>query len=353
MKIRIAQEIRKAVRKAPRKPQDPSSVYLSTGSTLLNLAISNRIRGGFLQGHYYFLVGDSASGKSFLSMTCFAEAVINPSFHKHRLIYDNAEDGMLMDVRRLFGSKVEKRLEHKASETIDDLYYSLDDLVEEGEPFIYVLDSMDGLDAQEDVDTFSAQKTAHRKGTDGPRSYGTAKAKKNSTSLRRVIAGLRKTGSILIVISQTRVNINASPWQSKKTRGGGEALRFYATVELWSSQAGVIKKTIRGKPRIIGNVISLKVAKNRITGELQEVQTVIYPSFGIDDVGSCVDFLLHEKWWTKKGKMIHAKELKTSGTRDQIIHLCETKRKTMLRAMSRCWKSIAQEKRIDRRTRYE
>ena len=69
---------------------------LSTGSTLLNLACSENPFGGFLKGKYYLLVGDSDSGKTFLSMSCFAEAMIQKPFKNYRLIYDYVEDGMLM-----------------------------------------------------------------------------------------------------------------------------------------------------------------------------------------------------------------------------------------------------------------
>ena len=47
------------------------------------------------------------------------------------------------------------------SKTVQEFYYHLDDAAKEGRPFIYVLDSMDSLEAKEDQEKFEKQKKAH------------------------------------------------------------------------------------------------------------------------------------------------------------------------------------------------
>lgn len=366
MKItKAARIVRKSLRKKAHTLKNTVQAHpveqpesLSTGCSLLNIAISDDPNGGLLPGKYYFLVGDSASGKTFLSMTCFAEAMLNPAFQHYRLILDNVEDGALMDVGRFFGSKVADRVESPGakgqhSETIEDFYYHLDDAIKTGKPFIYVLDSMDSLTSEDEDAKFSKVKEAARAGKESTGSYGDGKAKKNSAGIRRALRGLRKTGSILIVICQTRDNLGGGgPWAPKKTRSGGRALRFYATVELWTSKAGGITKTVNGKARKIGDTIKVKVEKNRITGKLHEIETAIYPSIGIDDVGSCVDYLVAEKWWKKKGQLIHAKEIGSTASRDKLIKLCETKRKKLLRAVKSCWRKVQDTCQVERKRRY-
>ena len=91
--------------KIKKKPEKKKR--LSTGCTLLNLAISDDPLGGFEAGKFYYLVGDSTSGKTFFSMTCFAEACRNEHFKDYDRIYDNIEDGMLMDCDKLFGSEAD------------------------------------------------------------------------------------------------------------------------------------------------------------------------------------------------------------------------------------------------------
>jgi RecA/RadA recombinase len=255
------------------KPVESPQKYLGSGSTLLNLACSDQVRGAFITGNYYFFVGDSASGKTFFALTCLAEASVNKEFDDYRFIYDNSEGGALMDIKKFFGSRVAERLEPpqlteedepECSSTIEEFYFNVDDAIKEGKPFIYILDSMDCLSSKDEADKFVDTKTAHRKGNQTAGSYGDGKAKKNSANLRRLMAPLRKSNSILIIINQTRDNLGFG--FEKKTRSGGHALRFYACVEIWSSVKEKISKTVKGKKRQLGVRCKLNIKKNRITG---------------------------------------------------------------------------------------
>ena len=359
--LAMAKQVKKSIRSRPKPQTEDKTKLLSTGSTLLNLVCSGRYRGGLLAGKYYFMVGDSASGKTFFSMSILAEAILDPQFANYRLIYDNVEEGNLIDTDALFGPKLTTRIEPPAqdkngdpcySEQIEDFYYHLDDAIACGKPFIYILDSMDGLSSIAEEDKFQQHKTAARKGTAAPGSYGDGKAIKNSQGIRRMLSKLRRTGSILLVLSQTRDNLGFG--FEKKTRSGGRALRFYSTTEIWSSVAGGIKKKVRGKPRQIGTHIKLATKKNRITGKLHEVQVDIYPSYGIDDIGSCVDYLVGEGWWTKAGAYIVAKEFKQKLTREKLIAYIENNNKTAkLRSLvGRCWRQIDDACSVKRKGKY-
>ena len=339
--------------------------FLSTGCTLLNLAISGSPFGGFMKGKYYFLVGDSASGKTFFSMTCFAEAAHNKHFKDYRFIYDDVEDGMLMDVDKLFGVEAGDRIESPKlneegepsySKTIEQFYYNLDDALAEGKPFVYVLDSMDSLECEDDIKKFIAQKKAYQKGKKTTGTYGMAKAKANSVGLRKVLPGLRESGSILIIISQTRDNPNAGMFASKKTRSGGHALRFYATVEIWTALGGKIKKTVHGIKRDIGNKVKINIKKNRMIGKLHEVWTSIYPSHGVDDIGSCIDYLMKEKWWKGTKAKIKATELGVEGKKSALITYIEQDPKRLRklrRAVCKCWAEVEDACNLKRPPRYK
>jgi len=97
MKKMKTDDVKKMLMQRHKKEVLTAKDYLSTGSTLLNLACTGFPERGFIKGHYYFIVGDSTSGKTWLSLTCLAEASINPNFKNYRFIYDNAEDGALMN----------------------------------------------------------------------------------------------------------------------------------------------------------------------------------------------------------------------------------------------------------------
>lgn len=363
---RMADSVEKASNESP-PPRDTKLHRrdgLSTGSTLLNLACTDNPYIGFVKGKYYLLVGDSTSGKTFLAMTCFAEACISNPFKRYRLIYDNSEDGMLMDVERLFGKAVARRLEPPRKDkkgrpiysyTVEDFYYHLDDAVEKGVPFIYVLDSMDGLTSEQEVDKFAKHKAVARgrgrKGDDAG-SYGAEKAKMNSEGLRKMMGKLRDTGSILIILSQTRDNIGFG--FEKQSRSGGRALRFYATVEVWSKVTGQIRKVVKGKARPIGVHVGLKLKKNRITGKTPSVETDIYPSYGIDDIGTCVDYLVDEGWWMKRKQSIEAGEFDFTATRAKLIERIEEEswEQELRSIVGKCWREIEEASVPSRKGRY-
>lgn len=362
-------KIKEDIRRKRKKEVLTAKDFLSTGSTQLNLACTGFPERGFAKGRYYFIVGDSTSGKTWLSLTCLAEAANNPNFKDYRFIYDNAEDGALMDIEKFFGEKVAERMEAPRvkkgeslySENIEDFYFNMDDAIKDGGPFIYILDSMDSLTSEAEGDKFDSNKKASRAGKDSKGSYGDGKAKINSSMLRRVIGkSLKRSGSILIVINQTRAKINAMLFESKKTYSGGYALQFYACLHLISSVAGQIQKTVKGKKRQLGIDCKIHVKKNRITGRDRTVIIPIYHSFGIDDIGSCVDYLIDEDYWKKtkdkdKKVVINAKGLGIKGLRDKLIRTIEHQglEKDLRELVGDVWNEIEDACKIKRKKRYE
>lgn len=359
------QDVRDVLKGKPRQAPLKSSDYLSTGSTLLNLACTGKPRQGFMKGHYYFLVGDSSSGKTFLSLTCFAEACASKHFDEYELIFDNAENGALMDWARYFGSKAAARIKAPSvkgqppspSVTIQDFYDRLDALRKRGKPSIYVLDSMDALSSVQEEKTISKQRASRNKGDDKktPGSYGDGKAKENSGNLRRVMPYLHSTGSILIIIGQTRDSFQSFGWGDQKTRSGGHALTFYATLEMWSSIAGRIKKRVGEKDRPIGVYSKIRVKKNRIIGRDRTVIVPIYDSVGIDDIGGCIDYLVEEGHWPRVKGIISAKEFDLNLPREKLVkHIEDNDMHRELQAVvAQVWEEIETACRITRKSRYE
>ncbi len=349
-----------------KKKQKPSAVktseLLSTGSTLLNLAISGKRNGGFPPGHVLLFVGDSQAGKSWLAKTIMAEACKNLFYSNYRLIDDNPERGTLMDIPRYFGKTLAGRLEKPNSKghsvTSEDFYDNVDDAVREGKPFIYTLDSEDALQPESAIKKASKNKNSRRKpqenGEEVKGSYGTEKAKINSSGLRAAHNGLEDTKSILIIIKQTRENIGFGAIFNPKTRSGGKALSFYCSIEVWFSIKGKIKKTVRGKARVVGTILRIHVKKNRVSGRDRTVEIPFFVDFGLDDLLSCVNYLIEEKHWTGKENSVTAPEFDFSGSKDKLIALIEEgNREKELRSLTeRVWNQIEQEMTVKRKPRY-
>lgn len=256
----------------------------------------------------YITNGYTVTHNTWFAMTLLAEASINQNFKDHRFIYDNTENGMLMDVAKYFGPRLAKRLEPPKgkpgkpihSATVQEFYYNLDNAYRDGRPYIYVLDSMDALDTKDDEKKFLAEKAAHGTSKQVSGSYGTALAKANSQNIKRYVSRLTSNGSILIVVNQTRDNIKTGPFDfgpDQRPGAGGHALRFYAHVQLWTRIVGRLTRTVVGKKREFGKRVRISVEKNRISGWEGSIIVPFLRKHGIDDVGACVNYLLEEKHW--------------------------------------------------------
>lgn len=344
--------------KKTRQPLSSESA-LSTGSTLLNLACTSWSRCGLLKGKYYHLVGTSTSGKTFISLTCFAESQVNEAFKDYKLILDEPEEGALMDIESFFGKKVADKMERVRSETVQDFYDRLDDLIAEGEPFVYVLDSQDSLDSVSARKKRKEQKKARLDAVKEKGSMGDGKAKVHSENIRWVLSGLQKTKSILIIISQETELIEQFSFD-KRTYSGGKRLKFYAAAQIWLSCGPKLKKVVRGVKRTIGVTCLAEVRKNRVTGRTGRDWTVsipIYWSYGIDDVGSCVDFMIQNKAWKKHGPKYECGLFNDElMSREEIIQCVErdNKERELSKMVGVLWRKIEDECQIkDRKKRYE
>lgn len=375
-----AQNIKSMVNQAQERAKKPiernvkfdPAEFVSTGSTLLNLALTDHPKCGWQRGKMANIIGDSSSGKTFLTLTAFAEASKDKRFDNCRLIFDDAEHANEFDVSNLFGDAVEERLEPpeyasdgtvRNSTVIEDFHANVRAAAKEGSDFIYILDSMDALDSEDDQKKIDEMHTHRLKmikaEEDGKElkalsgSYGMAKAKKNSQILRDIIGKIKKANGILLIISQTRDNIDPMSF-SKKTRSGGKALKFYATHEVWTANG----KTIKVKERPVGVLCRVKVSKNKITGKVRDVEFPIYYEFGIDNIGSCIDFLIKEKIWSQaKGgtKIDTGDDLgMTPCTRTALIKAIETNNleSKLDRIVANAWKEIEDSLKQNRKKRY-
>src|SRR5690606_29226215 len=129
--------------------------FVSTGSTMLNLACTGHYKCGFPLGRMVLTVGDSDAGKTLITLTCLAEAANNPRFKNHLLIHDDIEGGAMMDMVKFFGEKAAERISAPShdkegnpvySEFLEEMYDWVETLLDAGKPFIAVIDSTDGLD---------------------------------------------------------------------------------------------------------------------------------------------------------------------------------------------------------------
>ena len=295
----LVEQVKKRVERITPEVAEPSHRFegrlISSGSTLYDLACSDTILGAYLIGSMANIVGDKSSGKTTLALSVLAEASQNPDFNEYELILDDVEAANEFDVAALFGQQLADRLqaptENGASDTVAELQNNILNTIKRGKPFIYVLDSFDALTTDEELERAYAK--ADGKELKG--SYGMQKAKGSSELFRVITREMKSANGLLIIISQVRENIDPMSF-TKYRRTGGKALDFYATNITWLANKGTIKKMDRD----IGNDVAAKVDKNKLTGKHRIVNYQTITGYGIDDIGSMVDFMIVEKFWLPK-----------------------------------------------------
>ena len=118
--VRVARPLKnQIIEKSKVEPKKENShfnpdEFVSSGSTLLNLALTDHPHCGWQKGKMANVIGDSSSGKTFLTLTSFAEATQDDNFDDFRLIMDDAEHANEFNLEHLFGSAVAERIEPPA-----------------------------------------------------------------------------------------------------------------------------------------------------------------------------------------------------------------------------------------------
>lgn len=336
--------------------------FVSTGVTLINLATYGRTHGGIAKGTINRICGLSSSGKTFLCRTILAEAARNPEFDSYDLIYDDVERGALMDTEKFFGKKLVSRLVPPARSKIKlpiyssssmDFYRRIGERLKKGRKVIWILDSLDSLDRDSDS------------------KMGDGKAKVHSQELRRLLEPLAETGSILVLISQVRMNMKAmSPWDPPHIASGGMAPEFYSAVEIWLRKAKTLKTSYRGKKYTSGIQVRAHIKKNRTSGNDCQILFPFSRSYGIDDIGANIDYLIDNKHWKyekskqeedsqddeadKSKSIILAEDFDIAGTRAEVIQRIEGKnlQRELQVLTGRIWNDIESAINVERIPRY-
>ncbi|MDY6957774.1 MAG: hypothetical protein SVK08_01320 [Halobacteriota archaeon] len=325
-----------------------SNLLLPSGSTLLNCACSDNADGAFRKGTIVNLIGDSSSGKSLLSATCLAEMHMSSEFDDYVLYYDDVEAGLQFDMSYLFGENFEDRIVPRCTDTVEEFYQDLLNLISEGEKFIYVLDSLDALTVKEELKRAKQiQDTGEASG-----SYKAEKAKMLKEVIRVCVREIKKTDSMVIIISQVIDNLGFG--YTTKTRAGGNALKHFCSLEIWLKAMGEITKTVNNKKRVIGNMTEAKITKNRLTGKRREAPISIYYDYGVDDIRENVLYLVSECIFPKRKNTIIAEELGVEGTIDKLIKEIEmnNKQDELQRLVGKTWLEIEESLKLGRKRKY-
>lgn len=270
--------------------EDPSNVtdWISTGSSLLDLAISNRKDGGLPVGRIIELNGLEGTGKSLIAAHILAntqakgglgimidtENAAAPAFWAavgvsvKDLVYTN-----LVTVEEIF-SKIEQAI-GVARKSFPDRIVTI------------VVDSLAMASCETEMES--------EHGKDG---YNTSKAIIISKALRKITGLIGRQRILCVFTNQLRMNLAAMAFGDKWIVPGGKAMGFAASVRVRLANTGNLKKS----DKIIGNGCKAVVTKNRMGPPRKMVEFEIHFDSGIQNLKSWLEFLKANNFATSAGQ---------------------------------------------------
>jgi len=272
----------------------PSDVteWISTGSTMLDLAIANRPNGGLPVGRICEITGLEASGKSLLA----AHALADTQKKGGLAVYIDTENAISREFLEAIGINLKDML-YVPLDTVEDIFESIETIVEsvrknaKNRLVTIVVDSVAGASTKQEMSSDYDK--------DG---WATSKAIILSKAMRKITNFIGRERICLIFTNQLRTRLGVS-FGDQWTTSGGKAIAFHSSVRLRLKSVGQIKlaKSSDAPEAVLGITTRAQVVKNRMGPPLRSVDYEIYFDSGIDDFGSWLTMLKNYGLVTQAG----------------------------------------------------
>ena len=253
--------------------------WVSTGSTILDLAISNRKNGGFPVGRVCEITGLEQSGKSLLA----AHTLLNTQKKGGLAVYIDTENALSTEFLSAIGLNLKEML-YVPLETVEDIFETVETIIEKvrssdkNRLVTIVVDSIAGASTKTEM--------AADFDKDG---YATAKALIISKAMRKITNLIGRQRICLIFRNELRQKLNAPAFSDPWTTPGGKGIPFHASVRIRLSSIGAIKAKINGVEEVVGAKVKAKLVKNRCGPPSRTAEYSVYFDSGIDDYSSWLE----------------------------------------------------------------
>ena len=255
--------------------------FISTGSSVLDLAISNRPNGGVAVGRITEINGLESSGKSLIGTHILAQTQKKGGL----AVYIDTETSVSREWLETIGVNVQDLL-YLHVETVEDIFQCIENIVtkireSDRDRLVTILvDSLAGASTKVEMEADFEK--------DG---WATSKAIIVSKAMRKITQMVGRERIALIFTNQLRQKLGVmfgDPW----TTSGGKALPFHSSTRIRLKNMGQIKDT--GK-NVLGMKCRAQIIKNRLGPPLRHADFNLYFDSGIDDKGSWLQVLKDHK----------------------------------------------------------
>ena len=255
--------------------------FISTGSSMLDLAISNKPNGGIAVGRITEINGLESSGKSLLGAHILAETQKKGGV----AVYIDTETSVSQEFMEVIGIDMSKML-YLHLETVEDIFEAVEEIVtkvreSDKDRLVTIL-----------VDSLAAASTKVELEADFDKDgWATAKAIIISKAMRKITQMTGKQKVALVFTNQLRQKLGVmfgDPW----TTSGGKALPFHASTRIRLKNMGQIKDTAKN---VLGMKCRAQIIKNRLGPPLRHADYDMYFDRGIDNYGAWLTVLKEHK----------------------------------------------------------
>lgn len=256
------------------------SVMVSTGSTLLDLAISGgRKRGGGIPGGILVeIFGPPGAGKTVL--LCEVAGAVQRQ--GGQVMFRDPEARLNKQFASMFGLDPEE-IEYDTPSTVTEVFEPIRKWNPKPAGKIHGIfaDSLAALSTEWEIE--------------GKDNYGMRRAKEFSEQCRLTCRTLTGQGFLMVCSNQVRQNLDAGPYGQKYKSPGGESIAFYSSLRLRVSNPAKLKKkkSIAGKEqtRVVGVESQIEVFKSSVWEPYRTAPLIIAFNYGIDDIQANLRFL--------------------------------------------------------------
>ena len=255
--------------------------FISTGSTMLDLAIANKPNGGIAVGRITEINGLESSGKSLIGAHILAETQKKGG----GAVYIDTENAVSEEFLKVLGIDTSQLL-YLQLQTVEEIFQAIEEIVlkvreaEKDRLVTILVDSLAAASTQVEIDADFEK--------DG---WATSKAIIISKALRKITQMIGRQRIALVFTNQLRTKLGVmfgDPW----TTSGGKALPFHASTRIRLKNKGRITDT---KKNVLGMTIQAQVVKNRLGPPLRHAEFPLYFESGIDDIGSWLEVMKKHK----------------------------------------------------------
>jgi len=258
--------------------------FVSTGATMLDVAISNRPNGGIAVGRITELTGLEGSGKSLIG----AQLIANTQLRGGVGVLIDTETAVNAEFFKAVGIDMNK-LVYVQLQTVEEIFDAITVIIESVRKDPKKRDKIVTIV----VDSVAAASTKKEMEADfGKDGYATDKAIIISKAMRKITGLLGRERIALVFTNQLRQKMNAMAFSDPWTTSGGKAIAFHASTRLRLSLLGKISNS---NGDVIGVKVKANVVKNRLGPPHRMAEFEIYFNRGIDDLGSWLKVLKENK----------------------------------------------------------